>query len=66
MRYLDTLIVLDPDGTARERGVRAMVRMQQGDKAGALADLDWVLEKMPEDLDLDAVRAIRRRIEQSK
>jgi regulator of sirC expression with transglutaminase-like and TPR domain len=60
-RYLDAIIALVPDA-ARERGLRALARFQLGDKKGALADLDWILEKMPEDIDLDGVRTIRRRI----
>lgn len=66
LRYVDTIIAIDPDASARERGLRALARAQQGDRAGALADLDWILEKMPEDVDLDAVRGLRRRIERSR
>jgi regulator of sirC expression with transglutaminase-like and TPR domain len=67
LRYLDLIIGIDPStGTVRERGMRAMARAQLGDKPGALADLDWILEKMPEDVDLDAIRAIRRRVERSR
>ena len=45
---------------------RDRTRAQQGDKAGALADIDWILEKMPEGVDLAAVRDLRRRIERSR
>ncbi len=48
--------------SARERGLRARARHQLGDGKGSLADLDWLLEKMPEGIDLDQVRAIRRRM----
>ena len=61
LRYLDAIITLSPDA-ARERGLRALARFQLGDRKGALADLDWILEKMPEGIDLDGVRTIRRRI----
>ncbi len=66
LRYLDAMVAVDPEASARERGLRALVRAQLGDKAGALADIDWVLEKMPEGVDLDAVRAIRRRIDRGQ
>lgn len=66
LRYLDALIAVQPETTGRERVLRGLGRAQQGDRKGALEDLDWVLEKMPEDLDLDAVRAVRRRIEQAR
>ena len=61
VRYLDAIIALVPDA-GRERGLRALARYQLGDRKGALADLDWILEKMPEGIDLAGVRAIRRRI----
>ncbi len=63
LRYLDAIIGIDPDGAGRERVLRGLARAQMGDKAGALADLDWVLEKMPDEVDLDAVRALRRRLD---
>jgi serine protease Do len=66
LRYLDALIALDPDGSGRERVLRGLGRAQQGDRKGALEDLDWVLEKMPEDIELDRVRELRRRIERSR
>jgi serine protease Do len=66
LRYVDTIIAIDPDASARERGLRAITRAQQGDSKGAIADLDWILEKMPEDVNLDAVRDLKRRIERSR
>jgi regulator of sirC expression with transglutaminase-like and TPR domain len=62
LRYLDLIIAAAPADSARERGLRALARSQTGDREGALADLDWILEKMPEGIDLDGVRAIRRRV----
>lgn len=66
LRYLDALVLLDPEASARERGLRALTRAQLGDKAGALSDLDWILDKMPEGVDLNAVRSLRNRIERSR
>jgi regulator of sirC expression with transglutaminase-like and TPR domain len=66
MRYLDAIIGVDPDASGRERVLRGLGRAQQGDKTAALADIDWVLDKMPDDVDLEAVRAVRRRIDEGK
>jgi regulator of sirC expression with transglutaminase-like and TPR domain len=65
-RYLDLIIAVNPDDSARERGLRAVTRYQLGDRDGALADLDWILEKHPDDIDLDGVRAIRRRFAEER
>ncbi|MBI1917511.1 MAG: trypsin-like peptidase domain-containing protein [Planctomycetes bacterium] len=62
LRYLDTIIVAAPEDSGRERGLRALTRYQGGDREGALKDLDWVLEKMPEGIDLDVVRNLRQRM----
>ncbi len=59
IRYLDATLVIDPEA-APERAVRAGLRYQAGDKAGALADVDWLLEHEPEGIDLDRVRQLRR------
>ena len=61
LRYLDAMVVLDPDGVAA-RGMRAIVRVEAGRQADALADLDWILERKPENIDLDRVRELRQRI----
>src|SRR5262245_12871214 len=62
LRYLDTIIAVAPEDSGRERGLRALARYQNGDRDGALKDIDWVLEKMPEGIDLDVVRELRRRM----
>jgi regulator of sirC expression with transglutaminase-like and TPR domain len=59
LRYLDAVVVIDPEA-APERAVRAGLRYQSGDKAGALADVDWLLEHEPEGIDLERVRQLRR------
>jgi regulator of sirC expression with transglutaminase-like and TPR domain len=59
LRYLDAMLVIDPDA-GPERAVRAGLRYQAGDKTGALADVDWLLEHEPEGIDLDRVRQLRR------
>jgi len=62
LRYLDTIIAVAPDDSGREHGLRALARFQGGDREGALKDLDWVLEKMPEGVNLDVVRGLRERM----
>jgi regulator of sirC expression with transglutaminase-like and TPR domain len=59
LRYLDALVVVNPS-SARERVLRAMVRARSGDREGALQDVDWLLEKEPEEIDLDRLREFRR------
>jgi regulator of sirC expression with transglutaminase-like and TPR domain len=58
LRYLDALLVLNPT-SALDRGLRAMVRARSGDRAGALEDVDWLLDKHPEGVDLDRLRDFR-------
>src|SRR5262249_33336107 len=62
LRYLDTIIAVAPEDSGQEHGLRALARYQSGDREGALKDLDWVLEKMPEGIDLERVRGLRQRM----
>lgn len=59
LRYLDVLVVLDPE-SPQYRGTRALVRAQSDDREGALADVDWLLEKEPPGLDVEQLRKFRR------
>jgi regulator of sirC expression with transglutaminase-like and TPR domain len=59
LRYLDALVLLSPS-SARDRGMRAIVRAQSGDRDGALEDVDWLLEKEPEGVDLERLRQFRQ------
>jgi regulator of sirC expression with transglutaminase-like and TPR domain len=61
LRYLDAIVAIDPT-TARERAMRAALRWEAGNVAAALADLDWLVEHEPPDLDLDAIRQMRERL----
>jgi regulator of sirC expression with transglutaminase-like and TPR domain len=61
LRYLDTILAVAPD-SVQERGMRAALRAQTGRRQGALEDLDWMLEHKPPDVDLEKVRAFRRRL----
>jgi regulator of sirC expression with transglutaminase-like and TPR domain len=59
LRYVDTIVAIMPDA-AEERGIRAGLRAQSGDREGALQDVDWLLEHMPEGLDVERLREFRR------
>jgi regulator of sirC expression with transglutaminase-like and TPR domain len=59
LRYLDALVMLNPT-SARDRGMRALVRAQAGDQQGALEDVDWLLDKQPEGVDLDRLQEFRQ------
>jgi regulator of sirC expression with transglutaminase-like and TPR domain len=61
LRYADAILTLQPDA-AETRAMRASLRAQQGDREGALADVDWLLEKEPEGIDLDRLRAFRKQL----
>ncbi|MFM7072112.1 MAG: tetratricopeptide repeat protein, partial [Planctomycetota bacterium] len=55
LRYLEALVVLDPD-SVQDRGFRAVVKFETGRRDAAIADLDWFLEHRPEGVDLDRIR----------
>jgi regulator of sirC expression with transglutaminase-like and TPR domain len=59
LRYLDVLVTLQPD-SPQERGMRALVRAQSGDREAALEDIDWLLEKEPPGVDIDKLRQFRQ------
>jgi S1-C subfamily serine protease/regulator of sirC expression with transglutaminase-like and TPR domain len=65
LKYLDTVLAIVPD-SVEERSLRAVVRTQAGNRAGALTDVDWLLEKQPDGIDLDRVREFRRFLEQQE
>ena len=63
LRYLDAVVVVDPDA-GPERGLRAGLRYQAGDRSGALHDVDWLLDHRPEGLDVEQLQALRRELTQ--
>jgi regulator of sirC expression with transglutaminase-like and TPR domain len=58
VRYLEGLVAVD-DQDGAIRGMRAVIRHQQGRKQAALDDLDWILEHRPAGIDLERVAAMR-------
>jgi regulator of sirC expression with transglutaminase-like and TPR domain len=65
LRYLDVLVALQPD-SAEERAMRAGARIQQGERKGALEDLDWLIQHEPPGIDLERVRAMRQALEKEE
>jgi regulator of sirC expression with transglutaminase-like and TPR domain len=59
LRYLDTILAMAPDA-AKERLLRAMARLQTGNKAGAREDVDWLLEHEPEGINRERVLELRQ------
>jgi regulator of sirC expression with transglutaminase-like and TPR domain len=63
LRYLNAIVTVAPE-SAEERGLRAALLYQMGDRPGALQDVDWLLEHNPEGLDIQRVRQFRRLLTQ--
>lgn len=63
LRYLDTILVVSPDA-GEERWLRAVLRYQNGQRDGARADADWLLEHHPAGVPLPRVRELRETLEQ--
>ena len=58
LRYTEGIVAVTPD-SPRWRGLRGVLRHQQGRKQAALSDLDWILENQPPGIDLGQVRRMR-------
>jgi regulator of sirC expression with transglutaminase-like and TPR domain len=65
LRCQDAIVTVAPDW-ADERLMRAGARFQAGDKQGALADIDWLLEHNPPGLDRERVLELRRFVNKSE
>jgi regulator of sirC expression with transglutaminase-like and TPR domain len=59
LRYLDAILTIEPQAHD-ERWVRAVFRFQSGQREGAFADCDFLLDANPPDADLDRVRELRK------
>jgi serine protease Do len=62
LRYLDTLIDLETD-PHEERWTRAWIHAHAGRLDAARADLDWLIEKQPRDLDVKKVQELRKSLD---
>lgn len=64
-RYLAAMIVIDPT-LMRQRGLKATLDFETGRITQSLQGLDWFLETMPDGIDLNEIRELRARFEQSQ
>jgi regulator of sirC expression with transglutaminase-like and TPR domain len=60
-RYLDAIVLLDPDNP-EERVRRAIVMFSLERRDEALSDVNWLLEKKPEGINLNQVEDLRQAI----
>jgi serine protease Do len=58
LRYLDTLVAIE-ENPVYSRGARAMLHYQSRRYGEAALDLDWLIEREPAGIDLDALRRMR-------
>jgi regulator of sirC expression with transglutaminase-like and TPR domain len=65
LRYLEVWLALDPEAVP-ERGMRAIVRFETGRRDAAVADLDILLARQPQGLDLEKVGQMREFFLQSR
>ncbi|MHC4876941.1 MAG: transglutaminase family protein [Planctomycetota bacterium] len=62
LRYLTTALAIDPDDL-ESRVRRIQTQAVTGRFAGAIADIDWMLEKRPDGLDVERVLRMRADLE---
>ncbi|MGZ0169404.1 MAG: transglutaminase family protein [Planctomycetales bacterium] len=62
LRYLDTALVIDPD-SLEIRARRIDIRIRSGRLSSALVDIDWMLDKRPEGMDVNQVMQLRADLE---
>src|SRR5262249_17035990 len=59
LRYLDTILAIRPE-SGQERLMRAAVRFQSGNRPGASADIQWLIDRKPSDVPLEKVEELER------
>jgi len=59
LRYMELVVALTPD-SAEDRWLRGQLRYHGGNKAGALEDVEWLIDKKPEGVDRDQLLELRR------
>lgn len=62
LRYLDTALVIDPE-SLENRARRIDIRIRSGRIPEALADIDWMLDKRPDGMDVNQVLQLRANLE---
>lgn len=63
LRYLDALLAVDPENV-EDRLRRASLRFQSGHLPAALEDVDWVLQRHPDSVNLEEVARFRQHVQQ--
>lgn len=58
LRYTEAIVAILPESPAW-RGMRGVLRHQEGRQRAALEDLDWIIEHEPPGINLDEVRRMR-------
>ncbi len=58
LRYLEAAVAIEPEGF-QERLMRAEMRFLTGRRDAAVADLDWIIEREPEGIDIEGLRQAR-------
>ncbi|REK19623.1 MAG: hypothetical protein DWQ37_00745 [Planctomycetota bacterium] len=61
-RYLNAMLAIEPSHVSYH-WLRAMVRYELGQRAGAREDVAWLLEREPEGILLEQVRALEARLD---
>jgi regulator of sirC expression with transglutaminase-like and TPR domain len=59
LRYLDAIVAIAPEA-AQERLLRAVARLEAGNRLGAREDVDWLLRNEPEGINRERVLELRR------
>lgn len=62
LRYLGTALVIDPDNL-ESRARRIDIEIRSGRISDALVDIDWMLDKRPEGMDINRVLQLRSDLE---
>ncbi len=70
LAYIDTIIASDPEAEdlqmASDRGMRAVLRFETGRLDEAIADVDWLLDRRPDGIDLQHVMQLRAILQAAK
>jgi regulator of sirC expression with transglutaminase-like and TPR domain len=62
LRYVEAIVAITPE-SPQERWLRAVLRFQSGQTAGAAFDVAWLLEHEPEGIPLERVRELHRALD---
>ncbi len=65
LRYTETLVALDPEA-AQDRWLRAVLRFQTDRLDAAADDVRWLMERHPENVDMELVRQLQRAIDEQR